>query len=240
MWVDKNKLIVSLKRIRQDGQMSDSLSLAVILALSGGLMDAYTYLFRDKVFANAQTGNILLLGIRLSEGNWREACFYLFPVLAFVMGIIVSDVLRHYFKKNTSLHWRQIAVGAECIILFAVGFLNQGQNPLANAMVSFACGIQVESFRKVNGSAAATTMCIGNLRTGVQTFCDFFFTRQKKYLKTSMGYFVIILAFVLGAVAGKEAIALFHERAVWVCSLLLLAGFVMMLKKPGKKCEKKF
>lgn len=44
-------------------QTSESIELAAILAFSGGLMDAYSYLARGKVFANAQTGNILLLGV---------------------------------------------------------------------------------------------------------------------------------------------------------------------------------
>ncbi|MBF4808334.1 MAG: DUF1275 domain-containing protein, partial [Lancefieldella rimae] len=38
-------------------QMSDSVEVAALLALSGGVMDAYSYLVRDHVFANAQTGN---------------------------------------------------------------------------------------------------------------------------------------------------------------------------------------
>ena len=41
--------------------MSESFVTAAFLSLSGGLQDAYTYLFRGKVFANAQTGNIVLL-----------------------------------------------------------------------------------------------------------------------------------------------------------------------------------
>ena len=42
-------------------QMSESLLTAAFLSVSGGLQDAYTYIFRGKVFANAQTGNIVLL-----------------------------------------------------------------------------------------------------------------------------------------------------------------------------------
>ena len=41
-------------------QMSETLRLGIILALSGGFMDAYSYLERGNVFANAQTGNLLL------------------------------------------------------------------------------------------------------------------------------------------------------------------------------------
>ena len=46
-------------------QMSDSLRVAMLLALAGGFLDAYTYVTRGGVFANAQTGNIVLFGINL-------------------------------------------------------------------------------------------------------------------------------------------------------------------------------
>ena len=49
-------------------QMSESMRLGILLAISGGFMDAYSYMMRDHVFANAQTGNILLFGVYLSEG----------------------------------------------------------------------------------------------------------------------------------------------------------------------------
>ena len=43
------------------GQMSDTLFTAIFIVLSGGFQDAYTYGCRGGVFANAQTGNIVLL-----------------------------------------------------------------------------------------------------------------------------------------------------------------------------------
>ena len=46
-----------MKKLR--GQISESRRLAILLAVSGGFMDAYTYTFRGEVFANAQTGNII-------------------------------------------------------------------------------------------------------------------------------------------------------------------------------------
>ena len=45
--------------MKQNRQMSSSLSVGFLLALAGGFMDAYSYMARGKVFANAQTGNIL-------------------------------------------------------------------------------------------------------------------------------------------------------------------------------------
>ncbi|WP_140916424.1 YoaK family protein, partial [Listeria monocytogenes] len=54
-------------------QISESIGLGLLLALAGGFMDAYSYIERGQVFANAQTGNILLFGINISEGNWAIA-----------------------------------------------------------------------------------------------------------------------------------------------------------------------
>lgn len=53
-------------------QMSDSFRIGAILAAVGGFLDAYTYLARGQVFANAQTGNIVLLGVHLSEGDFKK------------------------------------------------------------------------------------------------------------------------------------------------------------------------
>lgn len=51
-------------------QISESIRLGALLAISGGMMDAYSYIMRGHVFANAQTGNMLLFGVNLSEGNF--------------------------------------------------------------------------------------------------------------------------------------------------------------------------
>ena len=48
-------------------QASESIELGIALALSGGMMDAYSYVMRDKVFANGQTGNIILFSINVAE-----------------------------------------------------------------------------------------------------------------------------------------------------------------------------
>ena len=64
------------------GQMSEAVSTGIFLTLSGGFQDAYTYYTRGKVFANAQTGNIILLGHNAMNGDFTDAFRYLVPVLA--------------------------------------------------------------------------------------------------------------------------------------------------------------
>jgi len=209
-------------------QASESLPVAIVLTLSGGLMDAYSYLCRDHVFANAQTGNLLLLGINLSTGNYACVLRYLLPVLAFAFGIAVSEIVRHGFRNRKHFHWRQVTLLAEAVMLITVANIPQTLNLLANSLISFACGMQVESFRKVNGSGVATTMCIGNLRAATQAMCDFCFGKNKEAVKNGLLYFGIIATFVTGAVIGNFCINAWGEKAIYASSALLLAGLVYM------------
>ncbi len=179
--------------MKNEKQVSESIKLGVLLSLSGGFMDAYSYIERGKVFANAQTGNMLLLGVNIAEGHYSLIIHYLFPILAFVIGIALSEWIH---IKQKRLHWRQIAVLIEAMILMSVAFIPYHMNLLANSLTSLACGIQVESFRKINGHSVATTMCIGNLRSGTENLCLFFQTGNIQYLKKVVLYFGIIICFV--------------------------------------------
>ena len=86
-------------KTKHHGQMSESFLTAVFLSLSGGLQDAYTYLFRGKVFANAQTGNIVLLSSNIMDGQWDRVLHYLVPLCAFALGVLVAKPAgkRHRF-----------------------------------------------------------------------------------------------------------------------------------------------
>ena len=61
-------------------QISESIELGIILALAGGFMDVYSYIGRDHVFANAQTGNIVLLSAHIMDGQWGMVLHYFIPL----------------------------------------------------------------------------------------------------------------------------------------------------------------
>jgi uncharacterized membrane protein YoaK (UPF0700 family) len=209
-------------------QMSESVELGVILALAGGFMDAYSYICRGRVFANAQTGNMLLLGINLAEGNFRAALEYLLPVLAFTAGIAAAYAVRRKLYGNSLIHWRQVSVLAEIAALAVVCLMPQGMNLLANSLTSLACGVQVESFRKIHGDGVATTMCIGNLRSGTHEMCEYASSGDKGALKHGLLYYGIIACFVVGAIIGNFCIGALAEKAILVCAAILALAFAMM------------
>ena len=216
---------------RPRGQMSESMLTAAFIILSGGLQDAYTYLCRGKVFANAQTGNIVLFSAYLFDGDWTHSRRYLVPVLSFMLGIFVAECVHRRFKHMERVHWRQLILLAEIVLLFLVGFLPQEGNTAANALVSFVCAMQVQTFRKVNGYAFASTMCIGNMRSGMDSLCSWVLNRNPAALKKSFYYWGIILLFALGAGLGSLTLDLCGAKAIWFSCLLLAVSFCLMFLK---------
>ena len=203
---------------------------ALFIILSGGFQDAYTYCVRDNVFANAQTGNIVLLSTAAFNGDMGGVVKYLIPVSAFILGILAAETVHVKLGKFEKFHWRQVVLLAETVILFAVGFIPENLNYLANAAVSFVCALQVQSFHKIRGHAYASTMCIGNLRSGTEALCTYIKTKDKVILQKAATYFGVILVFAIGAGLGAVLSEILGNKAVWICSGLLTVSFTVMFK----------
>ena len=212
-------------------QTSESFLLSAIVSASGGFQDAYTYNLRDKVFANAQTGNIVLMSQHLMQREWAKGLHYLLPILSFAVGILIAEQVSFHYRNAKKIHWRQIILLIEIIVLSAVAFVPASLNVLANVLVSLACAMQVQSFRKVNGYPYASTMCIGNLRSGTESLSVYLRNHEKGALKKAMHYYGIIIVFAIGAGIGGILSINIGYRCILISSMLLLLAFFMMRKE---------
>ncbi len=211
-----------------DGQMSDAFRTALFIILSGGFQDAYTYCCRGEVFANAQTGNIVLMSSAFFAGEWNVVLKYIIPIISFFAGTAAAELIHVRFKPCEKIHWRQIILIIEIVLLFSVGFVPQKINGVANALVSFVCAMQVQTFHKVRGHAYASTMCIGNMRSGVEALCAYFHVHDKAILKKAFTYFGVIAVFAVGAGIGTVITKIVGDKAIWLCCMLLFVSFGMM------------
>ena len=218
-----------------DVQMSEAFVNSAFLALSGGFQDAYTYNVRDEVFSNAQTGNVVLLSQHLLAGDWGIALRYLLPVLSFALGVFFAEKIQGKFKNARRLHWRQGILAAEIVILFLVGFVPSTMNMLATILVSFACAMQVQTFRKIHGYSYASTMCIGNLRSGTAALSVWYREKKPEQLEQALYYFGIIFFFAIGAGIGGILSIRFGLHIIWVSCVFLLISFSLMFVETLKK-----
>ena len=224
--------IITAKNDKKRVQMSEAFINCAFLAMSGGFQDAYTYYTRNKVFSNAQTGNVVLMSHHIMMGEWADGLRYLLPLLAFIGGVLAAENVQNRYKFAQKIHWRQSILLAEIVILFAVGFMGQPLNMAATALVSFACAMQVQSFCKVGGFPYASTMCIGNLRSGTAALSLYMRERKRSQLKQAVYYFGIIFFFAVGAGIGGRFSMMFGIHAIWMsCGFLLVSIILMAYEK---------
>ena len=122
----------------------------------------------------------------------------------------------------------------EAAILAIVAFVPSSQNVIANVLVSFACAMQVQAFRKVHGYVYASTMCIGNLRSGTESLSVFMRDHNKESLKKALHYYGIIFMFAIGAGVGATVSTHYGVKSIFASAILLLIGFFIMLDNDEK------
>jgi uncharacterized membrane protein YoaK (UPF0700 family) len=98
-------------------------------------------------------------------------------------------------------------------------------------MVSFSCAMQVQTFRKVSGYGYASTMCIGNLRSGTESLSRYLRLRDKASLDKALHFFGIIFFFAVGAGIGGLLSVNIGIKTIWISSLLLIVVAAMMIRK---------
>ena len=214
-------------KIKSYENLHETFLVLIFITLAGGFQDAYSYLMRGKVFANAQTGNIVLLFKNIVDLNFKGAVAYLIPVLSFAFGIYVAVRFEDAIEKKI-LHWRQYIVAFEIIIMILVSFIPENLNNLANALLSFSCAMQVYAFKKIYGLSFATTMCIGNLRSATENLSKYHITKDRTYLEKSKKYYTVIFIFGMGAALGYISSDFFGLKSILLAASLLTISFIIL------------
>ena len=90
--------------------------------------------------------------------------------------------------------------------------------------------MQVQTFRKMGGYSYASTMCIGNLRSGTAAFSHYLQDRKTEQLKQAAYYFGIIFLFAIGAGLGGNLTEHFGIHMIWISCILLGLSFLLMFE----------
>ena len=212
---------------------SESLLFATFLTLAGGLQDGYSYALRGKVFVNALTGNVVLMAFNLAEGNFPAMLRYFIQIASFALGVYVSGRVAFAEKRRMGLHYKQRILAAEIIILVVVGFLSSELDSIANSMMAFSCGMQVNTFRKFADINAATTMCVGNVRTIMHNLAGYHHTKGTAHREASRTVLFIVCIFFLGAFIGGLFFPLLELRTIWLSAAFLVVSFLILHMDPA-------
>lgn len=142
-----------------------AVGVACLLSFSGGFLDAFTYIGHGHVFANAMTGNVVLLGVAAAAGDWRQALNHIPPIIAFLAGVFLAQAIRLSVPR-LGAHWPALlSLLLEIVVLLVIAFLPRAFPDIWIVLsISFAAALQNSSFTRVRSWAYNSVMTTGNLR----------------------------------------------------------------------------
>lgn len=212
--------------ITTDPQPESTLAIACLLSLSGGFLDAFTWVAHGKVFANAMTGNIILMGVSATAGDWRQALNHLPPLIAFLIGVWTAQALR---LPHSNPRWPALlSLVLEIAVLTVIAFLPRSFPDVWIVLsIAFAAAVQNSTFTKVGAWSYNSVVTTGNLRRfGETLFVGTVPRRHDGMLEQARVFGAICLSFLMGALIGGLSTRMLHNAALAIPVLVL--GFVLL------------
>lgn len=179
---------------------------AFLYTTVGGYLDAYAYLAHGHVFANAQTGNVVLLAVHAAAGDWTQATGHIPPIVTFALGVMTVTLVKRYWKLNAG-RLRLWSATVEIAVLSTIVGLNQMlPNALVVPMISFAAAVQHTSFMSIDQWSFNSTMTTGNLRDAVSALILWLSKKDIRENRAKcMTLGAVCVSFLFGALLGGLA-----------------------------------
>lgn len=209
---------------------SGTLRLAALLAVAGGYLDGFTFIGHGGVFANAQTGNVVLLGVSAARADWWGAVRHVLPIVAYILGVATAETVGHPWVARRIRRPARVALALEIVVLAVVGALPGTLNSTVIVLaVAYASAVQNSTFGKLRDWSVNTTMTTGNLRTASQATYRAVIRRLPGAAEQAKAFGAICLAFLIGAGLGAVVTGWWGNRAAWGAVLLLVVGLLMFV-----------
>lgn len=201
-----------------------------VLMIVSGFYGAFTFSLRGGVFCNGQTGNFVLFAVSIGTGQFKHALYYLIPMGAYLLGAIVSEAVPNQIKKLRLIRWDTFLVMFEIVTVVLLGFLPESAPfQISQIVINFICSMQYNTFRQAQGVPMATTFCTNNLRQVGIWLVKGFRNKNREAFIRALGYFEMLLYFVIGAVVSAFLCKLFLGKAIWFTLIPLVIVFSDLL-----------
>jgi uncharacterized membrane protein YoaK (UPF0700 family) len=195
---------------------SSSMRVAALLTVANGFVDAYTFLAHGGVFANAQTGNVVLFGVGLARPGVASPLAHLWPILAFVAGLAAARALKTPSAKAVLRYPRRFSLLVQITVLIVVGSLSQSTPQwVITTTIGFVSALQLSLFRTVRSATFVTVAMTGNLMRATEALHDAVRGGRRERHRAAL-YATLIVGFGGGAVVGALITVHLDTRAAWV------------------------
>ena len=216
--------------------LSGMFAIASVFAVVGGFLDAYSYLARGGVFANAQTGNVVLFGVRAAAGDWTSAWETLPAILAYMCGVAAARLLRVRPQKHT---FRATLTCQALELLVLLGLLFSGKfvpDLCAVSLIAFSAALQNTSFSNIGPWQFNSAMTTSNLRNAVSGWVQLTLGETDPKLRgEAIVGSVVLLCFVAGALLGGVCTLHLQAYQLLPCVVLTAAGTLLTFRERERR-----
>jgi uncharacterized membrane protein YoaK (UPF0700 family) len=206
----------------------EALSIARMLAFTGGYLEAYAWIVH-RVFANAQSANLVFFWVYLTGGDVGKALHYVPSLLAFAVGVILACWLRWVAPQQAT----RISTLTEIVFLFIVAILHNRFPEVAGTLgLSLVAAFQMVSFPRVEGLSYNSAMVTSNFRQTIEgLFAAFAGSAGARPLRRPFVFGAMCIAFGAGAAVG--AFATEATRAYSLAVPVILLVIILLRCEPA-------
>lgn len=191
---------------------------AIVMTFCGGFLDAFTYIQCGHTLAAAQTGNIVFLAAALVNHNVIGIIDWCGAIILYVLGIIVAITFQAHIK-----YWRIFCLFPILIIGGFVGAMPENfPTYLSVGLVSFGLALLNTAFSKIEGLGYSSVFTTGNIKKSVVFGTEYIYHHRQQDLKIAVNYFIVVLAFTLGAISSAIIQPFFQMKTIWVAVAIIL------------------
>ncbi|MCK8619367.1 DUF1275 domain-containing protein [Apilactobacillus kunkeei] len=171
--------------------------IAILLAITSGGIDAYTFIEQGGVFAGLQTGNSILFGISLANHEFDQSLKYIFSIIFFALGIVIIKVMQR--KLDTINIRKVIIIFYEIVVIMIVGLLVKNTSSvLIVGLLSLVSAAQLQEFKLLKGNPFNPLMMTGNISKIANNAYLALVDHDKKAQSLLMDTIMVITSFILG------------------------------------------
>ncbi len=201
---------------------------AFLYTFNGGYLDAFCYVLHGHVFANAQTGNIVLLGLDLAGGDLRAALSHLPPLLTFTAGVL-GTLWLHERRSLQAAQLRTVGACIEITVLTALLLLGaRVPNSLVVPSIALVAAVQITSFQAVSTWKFNSAVTTGNIRATLKAFVLWRAGKDPEQNRSNfLATGAICLFFASGALFGGVCSRFFPRQALLPCILAITVAAIL-------------
>ena len=208
---------------------TESTVFGALLTMAAGCIDAHSYLLHGQVFAGLQTGNLILLGVRLGQGEVLQSARYVVSLLAFICGTLVIRVLQRLprLREHEPLRRRLVLAYEATLLLIIAAIGGMLPDVAVIALLSFTAAAELQEFRRLEGNPFTPLMMTGNLRSMTVSAFDanLYHDASAKRRVRAMGG--VLAGFTIGALLMTAISPYLHNAGLIVPAIILVIAMTL-------------